>query len=83
MYVCGDEIMARCPRCNSTLSLEYDDEGYACDGWCDICSWPKEIVECEACSQYMIEDELDYEVKVDGEDILVCEGCYLDIDEEE
>lgn len=75
--------MARCPRCNSRLTLEYDDEGHACDGWCDVCSWPTEIVECPRCDEEMLETRVQEEVVIDGKDELVCEGCAEAIAEEE
>ena len=75
--------MARCPRCNSRLSLEYDDEGFACDGWCDVCAWPTEIVECPRCDEEMLETRVQEEVIIDGKHELVCEGCAEAIAEEE
>ena len=74
--------MARCPRCNSRLSLEYDDEGHACDGWCDICEWPTEYVECPGCDEEMLENRVQELAVINGEEECVCEGCAERIAEE-
>lgn len=69
-------MMARCPRCNSQLDIEYDREGFSCGATCNVCSWPTPLVDCPKCGEEMEEYKIDFEIVIDGSEVLVCEGCH-------